>query len=347
MAILFWLALAFLLGAAVGSFLNVCVARLPFEKSLFWPGSRCLSCYQPIAPRDNVPILGYLLLRGRCRTCSAHFSVRYLVVELVTALAFTALAYFLVFDNVRRFRFLGDFWGMEYGLPPLPALPLYIHHAVLLGFLLVVSLCDLNDMEIPLSVTFTGTLVGLAFATLLPWPHPEVLLTGGRSALSPPVSGIYPWPVWYPLPDWLPPGSWQLGLATGLAGAVAGMLLLRGVRFLFLIGRGVEGLGVGDADLMMMAGAFIGWQPVVVAFFVGVFPGLLFALATVLRRGGQALPFGPALSTGVLITLLAWPALAPQMQFLFFNPFMLLVLGGGGAVILFVTAFLLWLVRGT
>ena len=70
------------------------------------------------------------------------------------------------------------------------------------------------------------------------------------------------------LPRWLPAGSPQLGLATGLAGAVTGMVLLRGVRFLFGLGRGLEGMGVGDADLMMMAGAFVGWQPVVAAFFL-------------------------------------------------------------------------------
>src|SRR5438132_12838729 len=99
----YWLALAFLFGAAVGSFINVCVARLPYEKSLFWPGSRCGSCYQRIRFWDNIPLIGYLVLRGRCRTCRARFPVRYFIVELVTALAFTPLAYFLTFENLRHF----------------------------------------------------------------------------------------------------------------------------------------------------------------------------------------------------------------------------------------------------
>jgi len=342
----YWLALAFLLGASVGSFINVCVARLPYEKSLFWPGSRCGSCYQRIRAWDNVPLIGYLVLRGRCRSCGARFSVRYFVVELVTALAFTALAYFLVFENVRQLRFLADFWGIPFCVPPREALPLYVHHVVLLTFLLVVSLCDLNDMEIPLTVTVTGTLVGLVFATLLPWPYPESLLGLRQGFLASPAQGIYPWPVWYPLPDWLPAGSWQLGLATGLAGALAGMLVLRGVRFLFGLGRGIEGLGVGDADLMMMAGAFIGWQPVVMAFFVSVFPALLFAIVEALRRGEQHLPFGPSLSAGVLITLLAWPAIGPHVQLVFFDPLFLGVMAGSGALILFLTAYALRLVRG-
>src|SRR5262249_17499232 len=62
-----WMTFLFLLGTAVGSFLNVCVARLPLEKSILWPGSRCSNCLQPIRRRDNIPVLSYLLLRGRCR----------------------------------------------------------------------------------------------------------------------------------------------------------------------------------------------------------------------------------------------------------------------------------------
>ena len=72
----------------VGSFLNVLIARLPYEKSIIWPSSRCFACFRPIRPLDNIPILGYLRLRGRCRHCGAQFSSRYLWVELGTGLAF-------------------------------------------------------------------------------------------------------------------------------------------------------------------------------------------------------------------------------------------------------------------
>jgi leader peptidase (prepilin peptidase)/N-methyltransferase len=346
MALVYFLVLAFLIGAAVGSFLNVCIARLPYEKSLLWPSSRCGSCLQPIRLRDNVPILSYLLLRGRCRTCQAPFSVGYFLVELFTALAFTGLAYLVVFANVRELRFLHEFWGLPYGIPPGEALPLFVHHATLLSFLLVVSLCDLADMEIPLSVTVTGTLIGLAFATLMPWPYPDELGRAPFRGPDVPPPAIYPWPVWYPLPDWLPKGSWQLGLATGLAGALAGMILLRGVRFLFGLGRGIEGLGMGDADLMMMAGAFVGWQPVVVAFFVSVFPALFFGVIQVARKGNQALPFGPSLSAGVLITLLAWPHLGPPFQMVFFHAQFMGILVAAGALMLLITSFLLRMVRG-
>jgi leader peptidase (prepilin peptidase)/N-methyltransferase len=355
MVMIFFLLFAFLVGAAVGSFLNVAVGRLPYEKSLLWPASRCTTCFQPIWGRDNIPLVSYWLRRGRCRACGARFSVRYFLVELFTGLSFAGLLYLVVFLNVRQLRFLDNFWGFTIWIPPPSALPLFIHHATLFSFLLVAAQCDLDDMEIPLPLTVTGTLVGLVFATLMPWPYPETshpavnMIPGllGEKIAFPPLSGVYPWPVWFPLPDWLaPPGSWRLGLATGLAGALAGMVMLRGVRFLFGVGRGVEGMGVGDADLMMMAGAFVGWQPVVVAFFVSVFPALLFGVVQLLRKGDQPLPFGPALAAGVLVTLLGWPYLGPRIQYVFFDPPFLGGLVGAGAIILLVTAFLLRLLRG-
>jgi leader peptidase (prepilin peptidase)/N-methyltransferase len=158
--------------------------------------------------------------------------------------------------------------------------------------------------------------------------------------------GAYPWPVWYPLPDWLPAGSWQLGLATGLAGVLAGTLMLRAVRFVFGLGRGKEGLGVGDADLMMMAGAFLGWQPVVIAFFVSVFPALFIGLTQVVLRGNQELAFGPSLSLGIVLTMLAWHGIGPQVAGIFFDLTLLLILIAAGAAFLLLASFLIRLVRG-
>src|SRR5436190_22169058 len=89
--VVLWTFWVFVTGCAIGSLLNVCVARLPLEKSIVWPGSRCSSCLQPIRWFDNIPLLSYWLLRGRCRTCGARFSMRYFWVELVTGLAFAGL----------------------------------------------------------------------------------------------------------------------------------------------------------------------------------------------------------------------------------------------------------------
>jgi leader peptidase (prepilin peptidase) / N-methyltransferase len=88
-----------LLGAILGSFLNVVIHRLPLGESLASPGSRCPSCGTPIAPYDNVPVLSWLLLRGRCRHCGAPISPRYPTVELLTAAAFAAVVAVRGFDD--------------------------------------------------------------------------------------------------------------------------------------------------------------------------------------------------------------------------------------------------------
>ncbi len=84
---------AILLGLVVGSFLNVVIHRVPRRQSVAWPASHCPHCGEPIRPRDNVPLLSYLLLRGRCRNCKGHISARYPAVEAATGLLFGAATY--------------------------------------------------------------------------------------------------------------------------------------------------------------------------------------------------------------------------------------------------------------
>ncbi len=350
------LGFVFLIGTALGSFLNVCVARLPYERSIIWPGSHCFSCFQPVRWYDNIPLLSYLLLRGRCRTCGARFSIRYFLVELFTGLVFLGIYYLDVVLNVTDIPFLNRQpvkAAIALGLPPWQAWGVFAHRAILISFLIVTSLCDFADMEIPLSVTLTGTIIGLMLSMLFPWPFPDAHAAPppnpGGFLLNPPPpqQGLYPWPVWQPLPSWLPEGSWQLGLVTGLAGALAGMIVLRAVRFLFTLGRGIEGLGVGDADLMMMAGSFVGWQPVVMSFFIATFPALLLGVLQLLRKGDQALPFGPPLALGVILTLYLWPEIGGYLQPIVFSGMFLAGMGGLMAVGLLFMAFVLRLFRGT
>ena len=226
------------------------------------------------------------------------------------------------------------------------------YHTTLMCFLIVASLVDLDHMEIPLPITITGTIFGLVGSLFVPWPFPNPDVVVQRVGMLrvaevkvPP--GVFAWPVWHPLelPAWLPQNSWQLGLATSVAGVLAGMITLRTVRFLFGIGRGVEGLGLGDADLMMMAGSFLGWQPILVAFFVGVAPGLVFGLAQLLRKGDHPLPFGPALAIGVMITLLGWRWIGAGLHVLFFDPLIMGFVLVSGSVMLLVISVLLRLVR--
>ncbi|MFM7149604.1 MAG: prepilin peptidase, partial [Gemmataceae bacterium] len=343
----FWIIFVFLLGVSVGSYLNVCVARLPYEKCLLWPGSRCGSCYQAIPWYDNIPILGYLRLRGRCRSCGQSFSPRYLFIELGTGLLFVLLFFLEMVSNVLELPTLNQ-WDGPQGLIYAPRETLvFFHHAILVSFLLAASICDLMEMEIPLAITLWGTFIGLVLACLMPWPFPESAMASGLNAPYPypPTRGAYAWPLWYPLPSWLPAGSWQLGLATGVAGSLAGMILIRLVRFLFTFGYGKEGLGLGDADLMMMAGAFLGWQAVVIAFFLAVFPGLFFAMWQLIFRGENALPFGPSLSLGVCLTFLGWSWIGPSTQMAFFEPFLVGGIALVGSVALVIVSFSLSLLR--
>ena len=82
-----------LLGLIAGSFLNVVIHRVPLRQSVVWPASRCPVCGAPIEPRDNVPLLSYVLLRGRCRNCKARISARYPLVEALTGILFAGAAY--------------------------------------------------------------------------------------------------------------------------------------------------------------------------------------------------------------------------------------------------------------
>src|SRR5437762_2791 len=104
-------------GAIVGSFLNVCIYRIPREKSLLWPGSHCGHCFQAIRWYDNIPLLSYWILRGRCRYCGVRFSMRYFFVELLTGAAFAGLFFLEAAWNVHGLAVFGAFAGdaRQYG----------------------------------------------------------------------------------------------------------------------------------------------------------------------------------------------------------------------------------------
>jgi leader peptidase (prepilin peptidase)/N-methyltransferase len=344
-----WVTFAFVVGINVGSFLNVVIGRLPLEKSLVWPNSRCLTCLRSLTLADNLPVVGWLRRRGRCRFCGSKFSSRYMWVELATGVGFAAIFSLDLLANWLRLPFM-EHARVELrtdGVPPWQAVVFVLHHVALFSFLVAAAVCDWDRREIPLSLTVTGTLVGLVFATCCSWPFPNDPALAAN--LQDPIvvgvqvqprswafnvnpadlpRGLYAWPVWGPVPHWLWEHRWALGLVTGLAGAAAGMALLRLVKFMFEKGLGTEALGMGDADLMMLAGAFIGWQPVVAAFFVGTFVALPLGLALRFGRGERTLPFGPGLAIGVLITVYWWPWLGPALQPMFFDDVIVLIAAG-------------------
>ena len=142
---LIFLVYAGVLGASVGSFLNVCVARLPSGESLVRPRSRCPVCGASIAWNDNVPLLGWLLLRGRCRHCREPISIQYPAVELITALIWVGMA-----------LHYGPTWRALQG-------------SVLVSLLLAISIIDARHYLIPDALSLGGLGAGLALS-LLPGP---------------------------------------------------------------------------------------------------------------------------------------------------------------------------------
>jgi len=136
--------LIFLFGLAIGSFLNVCIYRMPRNESIVSPGSRCVSCKKPIPWYDNIPLLSYVLLRGRCRSCRAKISPRYFFVELISALCFLIL--------FMHFRFNYIFWI----------------YSLLASGLIVITFIDLEFQIIPDSITIAGIFAGLLLSIIFP-----------------------------------------------------------------------------------------------------------------------------------------------------------------------------------
>jgi leader peptidase (prepilin peptidase) / N-methyltransferase len=357
MLIIYWLFVVFVVGAVVGSFLNVAISRLPLEKSLIWPRSRCGHCLQPIAWKDNLPLISYLWLRGKCRNCGAKFSSRYFWVELATALGFVGLFYLEVVENIHDWPAFGRDWAGRYGLFPWQWWAGFTFHAILFSFLLTASACDLDGREIPLSLTLSGAVVGLVGSAIFPWPWPRDAATAvprpnlaGTEWMDPfggLKNGLYAWPLWGPIPAWAgEPGSWQLGLATGLAGFLVGSFLMRGIRVLFSVGLGKEALGLGDADLMMMAGCFLGWQPVLISLFVSVLPALIVGFFQMIFARDNSLPFGPSLAGGILITMLGWTWIGAYAQPLLFWGTLLMGMAAVGAVLMLASSLAIRWLRG-
>jgi leader peptidase (prepilin peptidase)/N-methyltransferase len=159
----------FVLGACVGSFLNVCIYRLPRGKPLSWPGSRCGSCFTKIPPRENIPILGYWMLGGRCPRCQATFSMRYFAVELFTGLVFVALFTAEIGSNSLAYKpWAGNWWRISFGGVPDDSVAVYLAHATLASLLIVCAGTLLDTGRVPWAVVVFGVLSGLAFSLFVP-----------------------------------------------------------------------------------------------------------------------------------------------------------------------------------
>src|SRR6058998_2748993 len=251
------------LGAIIGSFLNVVIHRLPLEQSIVFPNSTCPKCRKPIKPYDNIPILSFLALRGRCRSCGARISPRYPAVEALTAALFAAVT-----------------WhdGLSFALA---------FDLAFTASLIALVFIDAENMILPNAITYPGILFALITRLVVPY------LTGSTHFEDlPQLISI--------LPARLPLGA--VSLIGALIGAVAGGGSLWLMGFLWEKVRGVEAMGFGDVKMMLMVGAYLGWRLTILTILLAAFTGSLAGVAVMLQRGQRnmqmMLPFGIFLGIG-------------------------------------------------
>ena len=239
---LFDYATVFVFGTLLGSFANVCIYRLPQRLSIVFPGSHCPSCQEALHPWQNIPLLSYMMLGGRCARCQTAISLRYPLVELCNGLLYILL-YYQYHLSVQGIVF-----------------------ALLATALLIVSCIDLVHMIIPDVITFPGIVVGMCTSL------------------------------------WLTPigvGNAVLGVLLG-----GGLFLLMAVLSIVILHR--EGMGGGDIKLIAMIGAFLGWKDVLITIFIGALIGSIIGLIAIIAFGRDrkdALPFGPFLALGAVVSL--------------------------------------------
>lgn len=261
--------LAGILGAIIGSFLNVVIHRVPLEESIVFPNSRCPSCGAVIAFYDNIPVLSYLLLGGRCRGCKQHISRRYPAVELATALLF-----------------IGVIWhtGVTVALP---------FDLAFVSALVALIFIDAEHMILPNAITYPGIVFAIVARLAIPYlmgaPHFDDLPWL--------LEGLFQgWPLWA-----ASLGGAALGALIG-----GGSLWLMGWTWEKL--RGIEAMGLGDVKMMFMVGAYLGWRLTILTIFIGVFSGSAIGIVVMLAQGRKDLkiylPFGIFLGIGAIAALL-------------------------------------------
>ncbi len=313
-----WILHALLLlpfGAATGSFLNVVICRLPWGLSLLGPPSSCPGCGSRIRIRDNIPVLGWLLLGGRCRSCRAWIPVRYPGVEILTA------GLWSVVGGLHAVEAAGADWSPTASAGLLTAKLLFVSALVAAAFI------DFDHQILPDEITLGGTVAALVASGLLPALHPE---TAGSFPKSPAVLN---------------------SLFGGLLGALTGsgflfvLMLLGTALFRKQIRRAQEAdpgittaMGLGDVKLLAFTGAFLGWAGVLASFFVGTIVGAVAGTWDKLRTGRWPPPESPAAQEGGLAALAhRWQTGESIMPY---GPFLAI---GAVAVVLFREPLLGWL----
>ncbi|MDP2927847.1 MAG: prepilin peptidase [Candidatus Omnitrophota bacterium] len=251
--------IVFIFGSIVGSFLNVCIHRMPKGESVVWPRSHCPKCQKRIPGYDNIPFISFLLLKGRCRFCQGKISLRYPLVELLTALLMVAL--------FNRF-------GLNYE---------FFLYMVMLWCLMIATFVDIPLRVIPEEVCVGGMIVGFIMVSVTGFSFSPLKFTFSPMAKS------------------------ALGIIVGGGIIYATGVLFNWVYFKLLkkpaINGEKESMGFGDVELLAMIGAFMGWQMVILTFFLAPFLGMVPGIINLITKKDHTIPYGPFLSIAALVSL--------------------------------------------
>lgn len=262
----------FLLGAIIGSFLNVIIHRVPNEESIVFPNSACPKCKNPIKPYDNIPILSWLILGGKCRNCKNPISPRYPAVELINA-----LLYVLVF------------WQIGFS-PFLPVALIFVSAIVSLIFI------DAEHMILPDVINFPLLFLALAVRIIFAFAFGNAYF-----------SDLEKFPLIQLIQDYHLP-IWLVSITGAILGGLVGGGFLWLVGAIWKKLRGVDAMGFGDVKMMFAVGALLGWRLTLLSIFLGAFAGAIIGVVVISRQKEKDLqtqiPFGIFLGIGSILALL-------------------------------------------
>lgn len=262
---------SFALGCCIASFLNVCIWRLPRGESVVSPPSHCPNCNAPIKWHQNIPILSWCALRGRCASCGKPISPRYICVEMLGGLMFLAAYLQWTAGNV-HLPAPSSAWSL--GMTPFANVWMLPIEWLVISGLLLGSFIDLDHFYLPDRVTIGGMILGVPL-----------------SALAPELHGA---------------GEYMASLCSSLMGLAFGFFFMWGMGWVFSKIFKREALGFGDVKLMGAVGAFFGPLAVLFTLIVSSVVGSLVGMALLARGkaklgGFTAVPYGPFIAAGALV----------------------------------------------
>lgn len=231
-----------LFAACLGSFANVVIYRVPNHLSIAWPPSHCPKCDARIKPYDNIPILSWLILRGKCRNCKAPISPQYVIIEAVCAVFGFFLCRQIFEPNLAYLLLDGVFWRL---------LLLFASLSIFLVGSLALAVMDIKTTELPPEVALPIGAIGLLTAFVIPESWPYSAIVGNVS-----------------------------GLDAVLGGLIGGGLVVTIIGVYYLVTKRI-GMGGGDIWMMVMVGACLGWECLPFIFLASSVQGIIAAVIAI------------------------------------------------------------------